>query len=84
MNADGKDISVEIALYRTLFEENYLGHYSSLSACVKELMTTSSDIPEWLAKYIDWEKIGRDWDSSGDLVAIETGNKKFNLFLRQE
>lgn len=84
MNPNERDISVEAALYNTLFEEHYLGCYDSLSVCVKELMTVSSDIPEWMTKYIDWDKIGQDWKSNGDLVAIETSNEMFHLFLRKE
>ena len=83
MNANEKDIAA-IAVYRTLFEEYYLGIHDSLGACVKELMMTSSDIPESLASYIDWEKIGKDWKLSGDLIAIETDQKRFHLFLPQD
>ena len=84
MNPNEKDIPVEVALYNTLFEEHYLGCYDSLSVCVKELMTKSSNIPGWMTKYIDWDKIGQYWKSNGDLVAIETSDKKLHLFLRQE
>ena len=83
MNADEKDMAA-IAVYRTLFEEYYLGYYSSLGACVEELMTRSSNMPEWLASYIDWERIGKDWKLNGDLIAIETDEKKFHLFLPQD
>jgi hypothetical protein len=83
MNADEKDMAA-IAVYRTLFEEYYLGIHNSLGNCVKELMIASSDMPEWLASYIDWEKIGKDWKLSGDLIAIETDEKRFHLFLPQD
>jgi hypothetical protein len=83
MNADKKDMAA-IAAYRTLFEEYYLGIHNSLGDCVKELMIASSDMPEWLASYIDWEKIGKDWKLSGDLIAIETDEKRFHLFLPQD
>jgi hypothetical protein len=83
MNADEKDMAA-IAVYRTLFEEYYLGIHNSLGACVKELMIASSDMPEWLASYIDWEKIGKNWKLSGDLIAIETDKKRFHMFLPQD
>lgn len=47
-------------------------------------MIASSDMPEWLASYIDWEKIGKDWKLGGDLIAIETDEKRFHLFLPQD
>jgi hypothetical protein len=83
MNPNKKDMA-EIAVYCILFEEYYLGCYSSLGACVEELMTRSSNMPEWLASYIDWERIGKDWKLRGELVAIETDEKKFHLFLPQD
>ena len=82
MNADEKDIAVELALYKSLYEENYLGCYDSLSACVKEILTDTNDIPEWLTEYIDWEKIGKDWEASSDLFAVKTADNKFHLFLQ--
>lgn len=81
MDADKKRIAVEVALYGTLFEDFYLGCYDSSSDGLKEVFTNLHDLPEWFTKYVDWEKIARDWQLAGELVAIETDDSKFHIFL---
>jgi len=81
MNPNEKDISAEIALYQALDEDHYLGCYNSLANCVKKLLTEASDISESLIEYIDWEKMGQDWKSRGDLICIETENQQQHVFL---
>ena len=46
MNADEKDMTVELALYKSLYEANYLGCYGSLIDFAKELLFDNNDIPE--------------------------------------
>jgi hypothetical protein len=81
MNPNKKDISVEIALYESLYEDNYIGCYHSLGNCVKDLFVKSSDISESLMEYIDWEKMGQDWKLRGDLISIEIDNQQHHVFL---
>jgi antirestriction protein len=82
MNADEKDaMAVELALYKSLYEENYFGCYESLIDFAKELLIGNNEMPEWLPMYIDWERIAKDWQLNGDLVAIETVNG-FHVFLQ--
>jgi len=61
-------------------EENYSGCYSSLADYAKELTEDSTQIPEHLAYYIDYEKMGRDIELSGDIFTIETGYQEVHIF----
>jgi len=42
-------------------EENYAGCHESVADFAEELTTDTTEIPESLAFYIDYEKMGRDW-----------------------
>ena len=74
MNADEKDMTVELALYKSLYEANYLGCYGSLIDFAKELLFDNNDIPEWIVEYVDWERIGKDWESNQDLFTVKTSD----------
>ena len=44
---------------------------------------TTTEIPENLAYYIDYEKMGRDMELSGDIFTIETGYQEVHIFWSQ-
>jgi hypothetical protein len=82
MNADEKDVTaVELALYKSLYEKNYLGYYKSLIDFAKELLFDNNDISEWIIDYVDWERIGKDWESNQDVFTVKT-NDGIHVFLR--
>lgn len=58
---------------RTAIEENYCGYHASLADYAEELTSDTQEIPEHLANYIDYEKMGRDMELSGDVFTIEMG-----------
>ena len=65
---------------RKAIEENYSGCYKSLADYAEELTEDTSQIPENLAYYIDYERMGRDMELSGDIYTIETAYDEVHIF----
>ena len=65
---------------RKAIEENYSGCYKSLADYAEQLTEDTSQIPENLAYYIDYERMGRDMDLSGDIYTIETAYEEVHIF----
>jgi len=65
---------------RKAAEENYNGCYSSLAGFAQELTEDTSEVPKHLEFYIDYEKMGRDMDMSGDIFTIETAHDETHVF----
>jgi antirestriction protein len=61
-------------------EENYSGCYKALSDYAEELTDNTADVPENLAYYIDYERMGRDMEMSGDIYTIETAHDEVHVF----
>ncbi|PCI97248.1 MAG: antirestriction protein [Alphaproteobacteria bacterium] len=61
-------------------EENYCGCYKSMADYAEELTEETSQIPEHLQYYIDYEKMGRDMELNGDVFTIETGYEEVHIF----
>jgi antirestriction protein len=61
-------------------EENYNGCYSSLANYAEELTEGTTEIPQHLAFYIDYEKMGRDMEQSGDIYTITTAHDEVHIF----
>ena len=65
---------------RKALEENYNGCYTSLADYAEELTTDTSEIPKHLEFYIDYERMGRDMEMSGDIFTVETGYQEVHIF----
>lgn len=65
---------------RAAIEEDYAGEYASTSDFVAELTEQTSDVPEHLAPYIDYDAMGRDLALNGDIVTVETGFEQVHIF----
>ena len=65
---------------KTAAEDNYCGCYQSLADYAQELTEETMQIPENLTYYIDYERMGRDMEMSGDLFIIETGFETVHVF----
>ncbi len=65
---------------RKAIEENYCGCYQSLADYAQELTEDTSEIPENLAYYIDYERMGRDMELGGDVYTIETAFNEIHIF----
>ena len=61
-------------------EENYCGCYQSLADYAQELTEGTAEIPENLAFYIDYERMGRDMELGGDVYTIETAFDEIHIF----
>ncbi len=68
---------------RTAAEENYCGCYPSLADFAQELTEETTQIPENLAYYIDYERMGRDMELSGDIFTVETSYEEIHVFWSQ-
>lgn len=64
---------------REAIEDRYFGEYSSVADFAQESTENAHDIPDALAPYIDYERMGRDWAIS-DLLVIETGFEQVHIF----
>jgi len=65
---------------RTAAEENYCGCYKSLADYAQELTEETTQIPESIAYYVDYERMGRDMDLAGDIFTIEVGFETVHIF----
>lgn len=61
-------------------QENYAGCYASLADFAEELTQETSEVPQHLARYIDYEAMGRDMEMSGDLITLQTGWDELHIF----
>ena len=72
--------SFKIQAVKKAAEESYSGCYKSLADYAEELTEETTEIPEHLRFYIDYEKMGRDMEMSGDVYTIETGYEEVHIF----
>ncbi len=59
--------------------ENYVGTYTSLAAYAEEMME-GVKIPDAIAPYVDYQRMGEDFEMSGDIFSIELGHDKVLVF----
>lgn len=52
----------------------------SLADYAEELTEETTEIPESLRHYIDYEAMGRDMRLNGDVFTIETGYREVHIF----
>lgn len=65
---------------RTAADESYAGCYGSLENYAQELTEQTSEVPKHLEFYIDYDKMGRDMEMSGDIFTIEIGHSEVHIF----
>ena len=65
---------------RQAIEDNYQGCYESLADYAEELTTSTSEVPEHLSYYIDYDRMGRDMEMSGDIFTIQTAYNEVHIF----
>ncbi len=63
-----------------MLEDNYNGEYKSLEDFAWELTRDTSEVPEHLEPYIDYEKMARDMDMSGDIFTISVLTGEVHVF----
>jgi len=65
---------------RKSIEENYSGCYTSLADYAQGFTEDTSEVPKHLEFYIDYERMGRDMEMSGDIYTIETAHDEVHVF----
>lgn len=85
--AEHEEIGGELLAYFTdleeakkSIEESYAGCYSSLADYAQELTEQTGDIPKHLELYIDYDRMGRDMEMSGDIFTVETAHDEVHVF----
>ncbi len=64
----------------TMAEDQYCGCYSSVADYAQQLTEETTEIPKQLQFYIDYERMGRDIEMSGDIFTIETAHDEVHIF----
>ncbi len=60
--------------------QNYYGEYASLADYAIQLTEETSEVPQHLEFYIDYEAIARDIEMSGDVFTIQTAHDEIHVF----
>ena len=61
-------------------EERYYGAYSSLADYMEALTVETTEIPKSLRYYIDWERMARDAEMSGDVLTVQIAWDEIHVF----
>ena len=70
----------DIAEANQYAEQNCCGHYDSVADFAEELTESSTDIPKQLAYYIDYDRMARDMEMSGDISSIGSPSSGWHIF----
>ena len=60
--------------------DRYAGCYSNLADFAQELTEETTTIPQNLTYYIDYERMARDVEMSGDILTVETDDGMVHIF----
>ena len=61
--------------------DNYAGEFESLEDYARDLTEqTGTEIPEHLARYIDYAAMAHDMELGGDVFTLETGSNQVHVF----
>jgi len=63
-----------------VLEESFAGHFKSLAEFAQDLTEETTQIPENLSYYIDYERMGHDMEMSCDIFSIATGFHDIYVF----
>jgi len=67
----------------SILEEDYCGCYPSVADYAQELTEETTQIPESLAMYIDYERMANDLEVGGDIFTIETAYNEVHIFMNR-
>lgn len=70
----------DIGKAQKAMEEYYQGEHTNLADYAQAFTEDTSEIPKHLELYIDYEKMSRDWEMSGDIYTIETAHDEVHVF----
>lgn len=61
-------------------EDAYHGYYTSVADFAQALTEETTEIPESLLYYVNYEAMGRDMEMSGDIYTIEVSHDEVHVF----
>ena len=61
-------------------EDGYSGQWTSVADYVQDLTEQTTEIPEHLAYYIDYDRMARDMELNGEIFTVETGHQDVHIF----
>lgn len=62
--------------------EDYAGCFESLAVFMEDLTEETTEIPEILRGFVDYQAMARDAEQKGRLITFETGPKDVHIFWR--
>jgi antirestriction protein len=65
---------------RATMSDGYAGCFERLADFAQELTEDTTQIPKNLAYYIDYDRMARDMEMSGDIFTIETAHDEVHIF----
>lgn len=60
--------------------QGYHGVYQDIADYAQQFTDDTTQIPQHLELYIDYERMGRDWELSGDIFTIITAHDQVHVF----
>lgn len=63
-----------------VLEDSYHGQFTSVADYAQEFTEQTTDIPQHLQCYIDYESMARDWEMSGDIFTVQTAHNEVHVF----
>ncbi len=80
LGAEVHDYYDDLAEAQAALNDRYAGCYPSLADFTQELTEATTTIPQSLAYYIDYERMARDMEMSGDILTVKTDDGKVHMF----
>jgi len=68
---------------KTAIEDGHRGHFTNLEAYAEDFVEQTTDlksIPESIRNYIDYERMARDWELSGDIFTVDASQGGIHVF----
>ena len=73
-------VADDIEQAQKAMDDQYRGEFKSVADYAQEFREDSSQVPEHLAGYIDYERMARDFEYSGDIYTISTAHDEVHIF----
>jgi antirestriction protein len=61
-------------------EEDYIGVYKDLAEYAEEITRDTSDVPDKLQYYINWDEMGEDMEINGEIISFYVGYEEVHVF----
>ncbi len=75
-----ENFGYDVEQAKEALEESYAGQYVYLSDFAEQLTEDTTEVPEALQYYIDYEAMGRDMELGGDIFTVKTEHLVVHVF----